>query len=365
MRRAAAQILRLALERPEFARRFVAELTTRPEFQKHVEGKRYRNPETDNKVLYKSLPQKEQRRVYLEWWRAQRREDEGKARDPKKLEEKRQKIERENPWALPLWEYYGRVQEGSGKRHHDPDAIKTHTVEELSWMGPPDGDKLKIGERKFGDDTISFYQSTERQKFVKTDAEGQIVRDPETGNALYMSDEEVLERDLPLFKPGVEAYDGDTPIGFVADEWGATMVTVAEEHQKKGIGTFLSKLWRKARPFKTSGGFSEQGLKTFKRVHQDFVREALKSGEYERGMKEGWLTPARFKEILDSAGLDPEGKRVGEPSVEKPGPSASPEQKKEHTRKMEEFANEYWKAKQRGDKDEAKRVWDEMGDVGA
>jgi len=417
VQRVAAQLLRFALENPAFARVLVAELKTRPEFREYVDGKRFHNPETGNKVLFESLPEPDQRRVYLEWWRAQRRDKEPKA-DPKKLEERRETIESGNPWAIPLWEYYTRVQEGSGKKHHAPGDIKTQTVESLEWMGEPKESDVKIGEREFGDTTVSFYRSTERNKYTRKDENDEIVRDPETGLATYLSDEEMLDRGLPAFGTTVRAYDGDTPIGSVADEWGASLVQVAEEHQKKGIGRFLSKLWRKAFPFKSSGGFSDQGLSTFKRVYQDFVREALESGEYDRAMKEGWMSPRRFKDILDSAGLDPQGKEVRKPRIDAPDAGGSDElhkvrgelaeagklmremdweetdytdaQKAEHRKKyhallsqamrleeeekdkdddegrqrdqkMSDLAGAYWKAKQRGDAEEAKRLWDQMG----
>ena len=417
MRRVAAQLLRLAIETPEFGRVLVAELKTRPEFRSYVDGKRFRNPDTDNKVLYESLPEKDQRRIYLEWWRTQRRDQESKP-DPKALEQRRETVESENPWAIPLWEYYSRVQEGAGKKYHAPGEIKTQTVESLEWMGAPKESDVRIGQREFGDTTVDFYRSTERNKYTKTDKDGEIVRDPETGLATYLSDEETLARGAPLFGTTVRAYDGETPIGSVADEWGASLVQVAEEHQKKGIGKFLSKLWRKAFPFKSSGGFSAQGLSTFKRVHQDFVREALEAGEYDRAMKEGWMSPRRFKDILDGAGLDPEGKEVRKPQIDKPDLSGSDElqkvrgelseagklmremdweetdytdaQKDKHRKKyhallshamrleeeeegkgdaeerqreqqMSDLASRYWKAKQRGDAEEAKRIWDQMG----
>lgn len=421
MRRVAAQLLRLAVEFPEFGRVLVAELKGRPEFRQEIEGKRFRNPDTGNKVLFDSLPEKEQRRIYLEWWRG-RRKEQGDGKGPKAVAERRERIERSNPWAVPLWEYYDRVQEGAGKKWHAPGEIKTQTVESLSWIGAPKDDDVKIGEREFGGKTYSFYRGTDRNKYVKRDENDDIVRDPETGNATYLNDEEMLEAGLPLFETTIHVYDGDTPVGSVANEWGATLVQVAEEHQKRGIGKFLSKLWRKAFPFKGSGGFSDQGLSTFKRVYQDFVREALEAGEYDKAMAEGWMTPQRLKEILDSAGLDLEGNERGKPQVQAPREDGSddddemtPEQQevadrigelmREHRKarsrgdhekadelhkewmaasdefgelvrkekeqrekeqtdrdqRMSELASAYWKAKQRGDTEEAKRVWDQMG----
>lgn len=55
-------------------RRLVAK--TSPEgysaFRKEVEGQRFRNPETDNDVLFQSLPRREQARIYAQWRRKQR-----------------------------------------------------------------------------------------------------------------------------------------------------------------------------------------------------------------------------------------------------------------------------------------------------
>lgn len=420
MGRVAAEILRLACGYPPFARVLVADLLTRPEFREIVEGKKFRNPDTGNQVLFSSLPQKEQHRIYLEWWRSRRREQ-TREKDPKKLEEVREKVERRNPWAVPLWEYYARVQEHAAKKWHSSDDLPSETVESLSWMGPPNETSVKLGERDFDGTTVTFYRSTKRLQYAERDEEGNHVRDPETGKVLFLSEEEMLERGLPLFDTTVRAYVGDTPIGSVSDEWGATLLQIAEEYQRKGIGRFLSKLWRKAFPFKGSGGFSDQGLSTFKRVYQDFVRDALRSGQYDRGLREGWLSPQRFHEILDSAGIDPTGKTVGEPNVDQPSLASSDELRrvraelgemgtkmremsrddsdateeekeahlakyqkllqearelerqekaqaerteKERQKKYEELASAYWRAKQRGDKGEADRLWAEMDKLG-
>lgn len=336
----------------------MAAIKGRPEFRNFVEGRRFRNPDTENDVLYDSLPEKEQRRIYLEWWRAQKRQVDPKP-DEKALAERRKEVEKTNPWAIPLWEYYDRVQEHAAKKYHAPGEIRTQTVESLSWMGPPGKDSVKIGERTFGDIKVDFYRSTVENQYTKVDEVGEIVRDPETGNALMFSEEEMLERGLPLFSPNVRAYVGDTPVGSVADEWGTTLVHVAEEYQRKGIGRFLGRLWRKSFPFKSSGGFSEQGLAMFKRVYQDFVREALESGVYEQAKQDGWMTQERFDEILESAGLDSEGRNVGDPVTKKPDPEGE-KQEKLRRRRMEELADAYWKAKMRGDREEAERLWAEM-----
>jgi hypothetical protein len=51
------------------------------EFRQEVEGKRFRNPETGNQVLFVSLPKNEQARIFAEWRRHQRGEEPRKERE--------------------------------------------------------------------------------------------------------------------------------------------------------------------------------------------------------------------------------------------------------------------------------------------
>ena len=98
-------------------------------------------------------------------------------------------------------------------------------------------------------------------------------------------------------------FEGDTKIGAVQDEWGTVLVMVAREYRNIGLGTILQKLARTMEPAKSSGGFTPQGGAGFRRVHSEFVREALANGKYSSLVREKKITIDRVKEILQSAQL--------------------------------------------------------------
>lgn len=51
----------------EFVRGHIRRARYAPEFLKAVEGRKFRNPETDNEVQFESLPDEEQARIYAQW----------------------------------------------------------------------------------------------------------------------------------------------------------------------------------------------------------------------------------------------------------------------------------------------------------
>ncbi len=75
----------------------------------------------------------------------------------------------------------------------------------------------------------------EPAKYVSQDKEGNILRD-QGGIALYMTDAEMAEQGLPKETVTVGAFDGDKPVGYSGDEFGATGTYVADDYQKGGLG---------------------------------------------------------------------------------------------------------------------------------
>ena len=61
----------------------------------------------------------------------------------------------------------------------------------------------------------------------------------------------------------------------------------------------------------------------------------------------------KYKDLLDRAR-----------KLEEDEKSGREDQSKKRDDRMSELADAYWKAKQRGDKEEAGRLWDEMGKLG-
>lgn len=86
------------------------------------------------------------------------------------------------------------------------------------------------------------------------------------------------------------------------DEWHTTLLTVAQEYRKKGLGKIIGKFWYKANPIYESGGFTPAGQANALKIWNARVREFLSRGWYSELYKQGRITRERINEIL--AGLD-------------------------------------------------------------
>jgi hypothetical protein len=88
-------------------------------------------------------------------------------------------------------------------------------------------------------------------------------------------------------------------VGMASDEWGATLISVAQEYRGMGIGTVLSRLWKEINPSYRSGGFSYGGLSTFKRVWAMKVRDHLSNGTFSDALSKGILSKEVLKKIIE------------------------------------------------------------------
>ena len=140
-------------------------------------------------------------------------------------------------------------------------------------------------------------------KYVKTDENKDIVRD-ENGKAMYLTKDEIAKLIPPekryTYEFAVVSKDTGDIVGNTSDEWGALLVTVAQEYRKFGFGTLLVKLKREREPTKGSGGFTNSGLNNFRRVHSEMVRDYMSSGMYSHLVNTGVITKERAKEIINS-----------------------------------------------------------------
>jgi GNAT superfamily N-acetyltransferase len=65
------------------------------------------------------------------------------------------------------------------------------------------------------------------------------VRD-EKGDLVYLSDEEAKAKNLPLYDTAIMAFNKEGQcVAQASDEWGADLVAVREDYQKKGLGTIM------------------------------------------------------------------------------------------------------------------------------
>ena len=82
------------------------------------------------------------------------------------------------------------------------------------------------------------------------------------------------------------------------DEWGATLIGVAEEYRSRGLSKVVSKYWYRANPEKESGGFTPAGQEMAISYWADRVRDLQSQGVYDQKVQEGEMTQARVDEIL-------------------------------------------------------------------
>lgn len=86
-----------------------------------------------------------------------------------------------------------------------------------------------------------------------------------------------------------------------SDEWGATLLVVAQEYRKRRLGEILGKLWGDWNPSYPSGGFTSKGLSSAEAIWESRVRELRAKGGYSLLLRQGRITKDRIKQIF--AGL--------------------------------------------------------------
>ena len=119
------------------------------------------------------------------------------------------------------------------------------TSEGIAWLGDHEEYPHILKTLKIDGEDIEIRIKLEENRYVKKDADENIVRD-EHGMAILMTDAEVKEKGYPQYDPTIVAFNeaGD-PVGFASNEWGASGVWVISKYQKKGIGLELLKAIRK------------------------------------------------------------------------------------------------------------------------
>lgn len=129
----------------------------------------------------------------------------------------------------------------------------------------------------------------------------------EHGEPLYYTEEELRNGAIPYlithpydWRVGV-FHDGQY-VGGSQNEWGAMLISVADEYRGFGLGPIVAKLARERDPEKSSGGFTSAGKVNFLRVHDSMVRDYLKTGMYSHLVRKGVITLDRVKEIVGSIG---------------------------------------------------------------
>jgi hypothetical protein len=82
------------------------------------------------------------------------------------------------------------------------------------------------------------------------------------------------------------------------NEWGATLILVADEYKGKRLGQVLGEIWYGYNPKFQSGGFTPAGQKSALRMWENRVRELIANGTYSDLLRAGTITAARIRDIL-------------------------------------------------------------------
>lgn len=205
-----------------------------------------------------------------------------------------------DPALLTLQEYTKLVNE---KDKWHPDHAYDYDVERMSEFKKVEDYPKLVKTMTINGIRLSFRLKEEKPLYVKTDENGNVVKI--NGEVQYFSDEEVARLGKRSKHWSVVVFDEDNKaVATVQDEWGTVLIAVAREYRGFGLGPILGRIARSIEPDKTSGGFTPAGYANFRKVHREFVRDALVSGRYRNMIRSGAITLDRVKEIVDSARLD-------------------------------------------------------------
>jgi len=184
------------------------------------------------------------------------------------------------PWEMTQEEYIEIL---------DPEGIyvepfRPESSEDYSWT-KKEKYPILLGKKNFKnqlgkDILIEFRMSEEKLQYEKLNELGQTLKE-KNGDLIYLTDEEIKSKELPLYDIAIIAFYGDKGIGWVRDSFGGrdTDIFVAIDYQKLGIGTFLGQIYRSRFPYRASGGFTSAGKATVKKIHKKMVEQALVAGE--------------------------------------------------------------------------------------
>jgi GNAT superfamily N-acetyltransferase len=203
----------------------------------------------------------------------------------KKIEEQREPsknlIEEGKPHeVLPMnfMDYHrtGGIEENAYKQYE--------TKEGISWLGPIEKYPKLIKKEDYKGEEIEFRSKEEKLKYTQKDPADQTGWDflkDEQGELIYMSDEQMREKGIPLYSTDITAFNSaGEPIGWVSNEFGADGVWVVKEYQGRGIGTDLLHEFRKQfKPERRIGQMTGSGQNMTRSYHKKLVEEALKEGK--------------------------------------------------------------------------------------
>lgn len=186
-----------------------------------------------------------------------------------------QVIEAGEPWRASREHFVG---------YHKTGSIESRAYERYATSKGIDFVKrdqypIQVDQIEVNGKTLDIRQENEPLRYVKEDADGNIVRDA-NGMATYLSPEEMKAQGYPSHSAGLAVFDGDRPVGFASNEFGTAGVWVVDEFQGKGIGARLLDDFMQRHPrIKKIGQMTPSGEKMTGAYHKRLVAQALSEGK--------------------------------------------------------------------------------------
>lgn len=108
-------------------------------------------------------------------------------------------------------------------------------------------------------------------------------------------------------------------VAMASNEWGATLLRVAQEYRGKGLGKLIGQYWYDLNPSFGSGGFTSAGRGNALALWQARVREFVARGWYSALVRQGRLTQRKVQQILaDVSRGKPHARQAAAPAPLKP-----------------------------------------------
>ena len=209
------------------------------------------------------------------------------------------------PSEYTFQEYYKMVNPSNKWHEDDAYSATVYSLNQYDWIK-----EFQTVENRFRVNGIDFeIRESKKDKrewsIFKRDSEGMPLR--ENGEIVYYSEEE-KEKLFPeekryVYEHAVIESKTNKIVAMTQDEWGALLVTSAQEFKGFGLGQKLLNHHRKKFPVRDSGGHTPQGFQAVFKFYQEEVKNALINGEYRKKIAEGKLDTDKVKKIISSARL--------------------------------------------------------------
>jgi hypothetical protein len=159
-----------------------------------------------------------------------------------------------------------------------------------------------------------YLKMTEPEMIKGTDGETDIpYTEPmrkANGDLVYLSDEEVSAKGYPVYDTAIMVFnDVGECVGQASDEWGADLVAVREDYQRKGLGTILmTEFRRQFTKYRTMGQMTPAGRQLAKSYWKSLVNHHVPKTAAPRNI---WYHGSPFKNLRSilAQGLIPEVKQ--------------------------------------------------------